>query len=97
MLSPLGQWVLVRRDDPEKKIGSIVVPDNAQVPPREAEVLALGPGYRSLETGVFIETTLKAGQRVLLPPYGGVEVDTDVGSGSESLLLIKESDILGVF
>ena len=98
MLKPMGEFLLVRRDEQEKTTeGGLFIPDTAQDPPRSGEVVAIGPGVRSVETGQFIETTLKPGQRILFGPFGGVEVGLHIDGVEEKLLMLKESEVFGVF
>ena len=91
-IKPLGQRVLVKRLDAEEvSAGGIVLPDTAQEKPQEAEVVSLGTGGKD-ENGNDIEFTVKAGDKVLISKYGGTDVKVD----GEDLLIISESDILGV-
>ena len=88
----MGQRVLVRRVEAEEKsAGGIVLPDTAKEKPQEAEVIELGTGGKD-EDGKTIEFTVKKGDRVLISKYGG----TDIKIGGEDLLIISESDILGI-
>lgn len=91
-VKPMGQRVLVRRVEAEEKsAGGIVLPDTAKEKPQEAEVIELGTGGKD-EDGKTIEFTVKKGDRVLISKYGG----TDIKIGGEDLLIISESDILGI-
>ena len=91
-IQPLGQRVLVKRIEAEQKTaGGIVLPDTAKEKPQEAEVIALGTGGKD-EDGKTIEFTVKAGDTVLISKYGGTEVKID----GEDLLIISETDILGI-
>ena len=91
-IKPLGQRVLVKRLDAEEvSAGGIVLPDTAQEKPQEAQVVSLGTGGKD-ENGNDIEFTVKAGDKVLISKYGGTDVKVD----GEDLLIISESDILGV-
>ena len=91
MLKPMGEFVVVRRDDAHRKTeGGIHIPDSAQELPRSGVVLAIGPGIRSRETGVLVETVLKPGERVLFSHFVGVSIDA-----AEDDVLLKESDVLG--
>ena len=91
-IQPLGQRVLVKRIEAEQKTaGGIVLPDTAKEKPQEAEVIALGTGGKD-EDGKNIEFTVKAGDTVLISKYGGTEVKID----GEDLLIISETDILGI-
>ena len=91
-IKPLGQRVLVKRLDAEEvSTGGIVLPDSAQEKPQEAEVVSLGTGGKD-ENGNDITFTVNAGDKVLISKYGG----TDVKVNGDDLLIINESDILGV-
>jgi chaperonin GroES len=89
---PLGDRVLVKRvEEEEKTRGGIIIPDTAKEKPQEGEVLAVGPGARD-ETGKRVEPEVKPGDRILFGKWSGTEVRVD----GEDLLIMKESDILGV-
>ena len=89
---PLHDRVVVRRIATEQKTkGGIIIPDTAQEKPQEGEVIAVGPGGRD-ENGKLIPIDLKAGNRVLFGKWSGTEVKLD----GEELLIMKESDIMGV-
>ena len=89
---PLHDRVVVRRIAAEEKTkGGIIIPDTAQEKPQEGEVIAVGPGGRD-ENGKLIPIDLKAGNRVLFGKWSGTEVKLD----GEELLIMKESDIMGV-
>ncbi len=89
---PLHDRVVVRRIEADQKTaGGIIIPDTAKEKPQEGEVLAVGPGTRD-ETGKTVPLDLKAGDRVLFGKWSGTEVRID----GEDLLIMKESDILGV-
>jgi len=89
---PLHDRVLVRRIEvDEKTAGGIIIPDTAKEKPQEGEVVAAGPGSRS-EKGELIELAVKPGDRILFGKWSGTEVKID----GEDLLIMKESDILGV-
>ena len=91
-IKPLGQRVLVKRLDAEEvSAGGIVLPDTAQEKPQEAEVVSLGTGGKD-DNGNDIVFSVKAGDKVLISKYGGTDVKVD----GEDLLIISESDILGV-
>jgi chaperonin GroES len=91
-IKPLGQRVLVKRLDAEEvSAGGIVLPDSAQEKPQEAEVVSLGTGGKD-ENGNDITFTVNEGDKVLISKYGG----TDVKVNGDDLLIINESDILGV-
>jgi chaperonin GroES len=74
-----------------KTAGGIIIPDTAKEKPQEGEVVAVGPGARD-ETGKLVELSVKAGDRVLFGKWSGSEVKID----GEELLIMKESDILGI-
>jgi len=89
---PLHDRVAVRRIEAEEKTaGGIIIPDTAKEKPQEGEVVAVGPGARD-ETGKLVELSVKAGDRVLFGRWSGSEVKID----GEELLIMKESDILGI-
>ena len=89
---PLHDRVLVRRVEAEEKTaGGIIIPDTAKEKPQEGEVVAVGPGGRD-EAGKLIPIDLKPGNRVLFGKWSGTEVKVD----GEDLLIMKESDILGI-
>ena len=89
---PLHDRVVVKRIDAEEKSkGGIIIPDTAKEKPQEGEVVAVGPGGRD-EAGKLIAIDVKAGDRVLFGKWSGTEVKLD----GEELLIMKESDIMGV-
>ena len=89
---PLHDRVVVKRIDAEEKSkGGIIIPDTAKEKPQEGEVVAVGPGGRD-ETGKLIPIDLKPRDRVLFGKWSGTEVKID----GEELLIMKESDIMGV-
>jgi chaperonin GroES len=89
---PLHDRVLLKRvDQEEKTAGGIIIPDTAQEKPMEGEVVATGPGARD-EAGKVQALDVKAGDRVLFGKWSGTEVKID----GEELLIMKESDIMGV-
>ena len=89
---PLQDRVLIRRVEPEAKTaGGILIPDTAQEKPMEGEVVAVGPGARS-EDGTLHPLDVKTGDRVLFGKWSGTEVKLD----GEDLMIMKESDIMGV-
>ena len=89
---PLHDRVVVRRvDEDEKTPGGIIIPDTAKEKPMQGEVIAVGPGARD-ESGKVVPLDLKTGDRVLFGKWSGTEVTID----GEELLIMKESDILGV-
>ncbi|GAC1550314.1 MAG: co-chaperone GroES [Beijerinckiaceae bacterium] len=83
--------VLRRIEGEEKTKGGIIIPDNAKEKPQEGEVIAVGPGARD-ESGKLVPLDLKAGDRVLFGKWSGTEVKID----GEDLLIMKESDVMGV-
>jgi chaperonin GroES len=90
--TPLHDRVLVRRIEGEEKTkGGLIIPDTAKEKPAEAEVMAVGPGARK-DSGELIAPTVKAGDRVLFGKWSGTEVTID----GKELLIMKESDILGI-
>ena len=89
---PLHDRVLVQRiEEPQKTKGGIIIPDTAQEKPTEGEVVAVGPGVRN-ERGELVPMGVKPGDRVLFAKWSGTEVKLD----GEELLIMKESDIMGV-
>ena len=89
---PLHDRVVVRRvEEDTKTTGGIIIPDTAKEKPMEGEVIAVGPGARD-ESGKIVPLDLKAGDRVLFGKWSGTEVTID----GEELLIMKESDIMGV-
>src|ERR1700686_5209562 len=91
-LRPLQDRVLIRRVEPEAKTsGGIFIPDTAQEKPMEGEVVSVGPGARD-EAGKVHPLDVKSGDRVLFGKWSGTEVKLD----GEDLMIMKESDIMGV-
>ena len=89
---PLHDRVVVKRVEAEEKSkGGIIIPDTVKEKPQQGEVVAVGPGGRD-ENGKLIAMDLKAGDRVLFGKWSGTEVKLD----GEELLIMKESDIMGV-
>ena len=89
---PLHDRVLVRRVEAEaKSAGGIIIPDTAQEKPQEGEVVSVGSGTRG-EDGKVTPLDVKAGDKILFGKWSGAEVKI----GSEDLLIMKESDILGI-
>ena len=89
---PLHDRVLVRRIEGEDKTkGGLIIPDSAKEKPAEGEIVSVGTGARK-DNGELIEMAVKAGDRVLFGKWSGTEVKLD----GEDLLIMKESDILGV-
>jgi chaperonin GroES len=89
---PLHDRVVVRRLNAEEKTaGGIIIPDTAKEKPMEGEIVAAGPGARN-EAGQLVALDVKAGDRILFGKWSGTEVKID----SEELLIMKESDIMGI-
>ena len=89
---PLHDRVLIRRVEAEEKsAGGIIIPDTAKEKPMEGEVVAAGPGARS-EDGRIVPLDVKVGDRVLFGKWSGTEIKLD----GEDLMIMKESDLLGV-
>jgi chaperonin GroES len=89
---PLHDRVVVRRLNAEEKTaGGIIIPDTAKEKPMEGEIVAAGPGARN-EQGQLVALDVKAGDRVLFGKWSGTEVKID----GEELLIMKESDIMGI-
>ena len=89
---PLHDRILVRRiEADEKTAGGIIIPDTAKEKPSQGEVISVGPGGRD-ESGKLIPIDIKAGDRVLFGKWSGTDVKID----GEDLLIMKESDILGI-
>ena len=89
---PLGDRVVVRRvQEDQKTPGGIIIPDTAQEKPQEGEVIAVGPGALD-ENGKRVAPEVKAGDFVLFGKWSGTEVKID----GEELLIMKESDVMGV-
>ncbi|MPR06571.1 co-chaperone GroES [Microvirga tunisiensis] len=89
---PLHDRVVVRRIEAEAKTaGGIIIPDTAKEKPQEGEIVAVGPGARD-ESGKVVALDVKAGDRVLFGKWSGTEVRID----GQDLLIMKESDIMGV-
>ncbi|MCA6125231.1 co-chaperone GroES [Bradyrhizobium sp. WSM 1704] len=89
---PLHDRVLVRRIDAEEKTaGGIIIPDTAKEKPQEGEIIAAGPGARN-EQGQLAPLDVKIGDRVLFGKWSGTEVKID----GQDLLIMKESDLLGI-
>ncbi len=89
---PLHDRIVVRRVEEETKTkGGIIIPDNAQEKPIQGEVIAVGPGSRD-DSGKLVPLDIKIGDRVLFCKWSGTEVKID----SKDVLIMKESDVLGV-
>lgn len=92
MFQPLHDRVLVRRlEADEKTAGGLIIPDTAKEKPQQGEVIAVGAGARDT-SGTLIAPSVKAGDRILFGKWSGTEIRLD----GEDLLIMKESDILGV-
>ena len=91
-LTPLHDRVLVRRTEgDEKTAGGLIIPDSAKEKPAEGEIVSCGEGARK-DSGELIPMAVKAGDRILFGKWSGTEVSVD----GEDLLMMKESDILGL-
>ena len=91
-IRPLQDRVIVKRIESEQKTaGVIIIPDTAQEKPQEGEVIAVGPGGRD-DNGKIIQLDVKKGDRVLFGKWSGTEVKVE----GQDLLIMKESDIMGV-
>ncbi len=89
---PLHDRVVVRRVESEAKTaGGIIIPDTAKEKPQEGEIIAVGPGARD-EAGKLVPLDVKAGDRILFGKWSGTEVKID----GEDLLIMKESDVMGI-
>ena len=89
---PLHDRIVVKRVDAEEKTkGGIIIPDTAKEKPQEGEVIAVGPGARD-ESGKLIPLDVKVGDRILFGKWSG----TDIKLEGEELLIMKESDVMGV-
>ena len=89
---PLHDRVVIRRTEGEAKTkGGIIIPDTVKEKPQEGEVVAVGPGARD-ESGKLVPPELRAGDRVLFGKWSGSEVKID----GEELLIMKESDVMGI-
>jgi chaperonin GroES len=88
---PLHDRVVIKRADSETKTGGIIIPDTAGEKPQQGDVIAVGPGGRD-ESGKLIPIDLKKGDKVLFGKWSGTEVKID----GKELLIMKESDIMGV-
>jgi chaperonin GroES len=89
---PLHDRVVVRRlEEDERSTGGIIIPDTAKEKPMQGEVIAVGPGARN-EAGEIVPLDVKTGDRILFGKWSGTEVKMD----GEELLIMKESDVMGV-
>jgi len=89
---PLHDRILIRRiEADEKTAGGIIIPDTAKEKPQEGEVIAVGPGARD-ESGKLAQLDVKVGDRILFGKWSGTEIKLN----GEDLLIMKESDVMGV-
>ena len=89
---PLHDRVVVRRIESEEKTsGGIIIPDTAKEKPQEGEIIGVGPGARD-EAGKLVPLDVKVGDRILFGKWSGTEVKID----GEDLLIMKESDVMGI-
>jgi chaperonin GroES len=92
-LRPLEDRIIVRPSEAEQTtVSGIVIPDTAKEKPQQGEVLAVGPGRRSEQTGELIPLDVKAGDTVVYSKYGGTEVTVD----GEDLLILNSRDVLAI-
>ena len=92
-LQPLEDRMVVRPGDAEETTASgLVIPDTAQEKPQQGEVLAVGPGKRSEQTGELIQVDVNAGDTVIYSKYGGTEITSD----GEDLLILSARDVLAI-
>ena len=91
-IRPLHDRVLVKRLEQQEQVrGGIIIPDTAKEKPQEGEIIAVGPGARD-ESGKLVPLDVKTGDRILFGKWSGTEVKID----GEELLIMKESDVMGV-
>ena len=89
---PLHDRILVRRVEEENRtVGGIIIPDTAKEKPMQGEVLAVGPGHRD-EIGKIVPLDVRVGYRILFSKWAGTEIKLD----GQELLIMKESDVLGI-
>jgi len=93
MIQPLGNRVLVRRENAKTTKGSILLPDTAQEKPKTGEIVAVGPGKRD-EEGTLVKMNVAIGDKVLFGSYAGTEVKID--EPGAQYLIMAEDEILGV-
>jgi chaperonin GroES len=92
-LRPLDDRIVVRPNEAEQTtISGIVIPDTAKEKPQQGEVLAVGPGRRSEQTGQIIPLDVKVGETVVYSKYGGTEIIVD----GEDLLILSSRDVLAI-
>jgi chaperonin GroES len=90
-LQPLSDRLIVEvLDEEEERVSGIVLPDTAKEKPQRGNVLAVGPGARSQETGEYIQMDVAEGDEVIFSKYGGAEIKV----GADELLILRESDVL---
>ena len=91
-IRPLHDRILVKREEEmDAKKGRIIIPDTAKEKPQEGEIVAVGPGARD-DSGVLVPPDVKVGDRIIFGKWSGTEVKID----GEDLLIMKESDVMGV-
>lgn len=88
---PLNDRIIIRQEDPEKKIGRIFLPDGSQEPPARGKVLAVGRGTR-LPDGTIMEPAIKPGDAVVFAKWAGDKIEHD----GEELLMLREQDVMAV-
>ncbi|HJV08583.1 MAG TPA: co-chaperone GroES [Acidimicrobiales bacterium] len=92
-LKPLDDRIVVRPSEAEQTtVSGLVIPDTAKEKPQQGEVLAVGPGRRSEQSGEIIPLDVKAGDTVIYSKYGG----TEITSGGEDLLILSSRDVLAI-
>ncbi len=92
-LTPLHDRVLVKREEQDtKSAGGIIIPDTVQEKPMEGKVIAVGSGAKNEETGKVTPLDVKAGDKILFGKWSGTEVTID----GDELIIMKESDIMGI-
>jgi len=92
-LQPLEDRIVVRTGEPEETtVSGLVIPDTAKEKPQQGEVLAVGPGRRSEQTGELVPLDIAAGDTVVYSKYGG----TEISSGGEDLLILSARDVLAI-
>ena len=96
-LKPLSNHVVVQRSKVKRSKGGILLPDTAQEKPKEGKVVAVGPGKLN-EEGEFESMSVKSGDEVLFPTYGGVQIsESEMGQGDDmDLIIIREDEILAI-
>lgn len=94
-IKPLGDRVLIKRSKAQTSKGGIILPDTAQEKPREGTIIAVGPG-KADDNGKIEVLSVKVGDRVLFGPYAGTEIKEETTKENEELLILSESEILGI-